>query len=484
MVEIRDGQEGIANQNPNILSNLSGQQSSDTNINPPPGTGQANQVAQDLSSTLYEGGPVAGLENQADAMTQELFNYDQMLEQNYNPLPTPNWYVPNPADMSATMAGLAGQTAQNIGTTQNMIGTTERAYDAAIGAVLDRFTEFMRLQQEQKRHEEEMKLAREKLALERQRLGGGGGGNSLQAAMAALFGGGQGGALQGMEVVPDNYIGPLGQNQIRQADVMQMQAGGGLNQQRLMQALMMTDSPTEAKLIMELYNQFGQPSGGMSDLEAIYEVSRQGGADLLKTVPEEQRGQFARQMLRGGVPQQMTEGDKKAVGQIKALKEMYDMLSKEYGQLSTLGTGRIGGIFGNLAQVVGWNPELTDYESLRESSITPIARIISGETGPITQGDIERAEKMLPSVYDSEREAYAKFARLADLIETRMSVIQSPPVMPNANIPVTPGVGPPPPTQGVLGPDQITQRTPFDALIEDDEQENTGLIDVFAGEGR
>jgi hypothetical protein len=89
----------------------------------------------------------------------------------------------------------------------------------------------------------------------------------------------------------------------------------------------------------------------------------------------------------------------------------------------------VGGLIGNLSNTAGLNAELSQYDALRMASITPIARILSSETGPMSENDIKRAEGMLPNATSTPEEVYLKFSQLADMISTRIASLQGTPGM-------------------------------------------------------
>jgi len=87
--------------------------------------------------------------------------------------------------------------------------------------------------------------------------------------------------------------------------------------------------------------------------------------------------------------------------------------------------GKYKSVLGKVASsLVGYDPEYAQYEALREALIAQIARIISGEKGVLTDRDIDRAKKMLPSLGETEAQARAKFKQLEDLVGGGWEVIE------------------------------------------------------------
>jgi len=87
-------------------------------------------------------------------------------------------------------------------------------------------------------------------------------------------------------------------------------------------------------------------------------------------------------------------------------------------------TGRIVGNLKNVQSFFGKNADVSTYNALVQASIGPIARVISGEVGVLTDKDIARAEKMLPTTTDTEEEVTKKIQQLRDLIEIRRNTIK------------------------------------------------------------
>jgi len=90
-------------------------------------------------------------------------------------------------------------------------------------------------------------------------------------------------------------------------------------------------------------------------------------------------------------------------------------------------TGRIAGKVQEGAAAVGFNAKATAYEALRSSSIAPLARILSGESGVLNEGDIKRAEKLLPKITDTPQEVQLKLTQLKTIIDARRGKLQTAP---------------------------------------------------------
>ncbi len=111
-----------------------------------------------------------------------------------------------------------------------------------------------------------------------------------------------------------------------------------------------------------------------------------------------------------------TAEEKKQVAKKETLSKTLSILEKNLGQVEI--RGPVAGRMGWLSTLTGGAmfPEVADYEAMRKSLIGPIARVISGEVGVLTDKDIARAEKMLPFISDTKRVAKEKLANIRELI--------------------------------------------------------------------
>jgi len=169
MTEIRNAEIANAETSNSIMSPLVGseQQTSvqapamDVNSVVPP---EIQQTAQNLSGSLYGSGFVEGGENQANRLSQELFNYDQQLEKGYSPYPKKDFYVENPADLYKTGSAYAGGMGGISGSVGKAVSGAELAYQTAVSAVLDKFTSFYKMKQdeEEARKDREERMDKEK----------------------------------------------------------------------------------------------------------------------------------------------------------------------------------------------------------------------------------------------------------------------------------------------------------------------------------
>ena len=175
MTEARTNEVARAQANPGIISQLSGASAPAPTSAPAPAPTSAPaastqmptvaglpglppgavEAAQGLSDKLHGTGFISGGEQaQADVMKQ-LFEYDQMLEKGYSPYPEKDFYVENPNDLYGGAAAYAKGMGQISGQQGQVISNTERAYETAVGGLLDRFIDFFKLQKAEEKDKEE-----------------------------------------------------------------------------------------------------------------------------------------------------------------------------------------------------------------------------------------------------------------------------------------------------------------------------------------
>ena len=374
-----EAQGQMANTNPNIISdtytgdNASGgnglmpappsgnsMPAPQTNV---PGMADASNVATTLANNLYASNFVPGMESQRNAMMQELYDYDNMLGRIYEGqsyFPQVEGYVDNPADMTGAIAGVSGATGSDIGRTAATIDATERAYNMAISNVMDRFMDFYSMQQQQRMWERELDLKEKEAGLS---------GSSDEAdrmAMAVLFG------ADPQQVTSGNLVGAL-------ASAGQAQTGP--TPQSLRNAMLMNNAGAEK--YMKIYQQYA--GGGAGELPAT--------------------------MQRQVISNQSTSR------QLQDLWDLYNQIPSY--QKGPVGQGQVGSVMGAFS-----SSNLADqFDELRWAIATNIARNLYGETGVVSDTDVERIAQSLPSRFEQEQKAGQKFTRMMSNLESGMADI-------------------------------------------------------------
>ena len=122
------------------------------------------------------------------------------------------------------------------------------------------------------------------------------------------------------------------------------------------------------------------------------------------------------QDMAAGKPQLSAKEEEK-VGKFEDVESNLNLLLENLAEVDSRGPVG-GGLSTFMSKMSGGasNPDVADYEALRQSMIGPLARTISGEVGVLTDQDISRAEKLLPKISDDPRAAEKKVANLRKLI--------------------------------------------------------------------
>lgn len=152
------------------------------------------------------------------------------------------------------------------------------------------------------------------------------------------------------------------------------------------------------------------------DLMNTGEVSREEYMDLSEN---------AKALLReaGYTPpkksaEDLTSDERKAGLKIQSLERDVNLLEETFGAIS--GRGPLtGGIIRGLSEKTGGlvEADAASFEALRSALIAPVARVLSGESGMLNEGDIQRAEGMLPKITDSPSLVERKMSNIRALIQ-------------------------------------------------------------------
>lgn len=114
-------------------------------------------------------------------------------------------------------------------------------------------------------------------------------------------------------------------------------------------------------------------------------------------------------------------GTAKQQQQAMQIKNARNVLNSFVKQLEKMGTqesgvlARITGAGRKLAGTVGLDSDVKNYEDLKKALITPLARAM-GETGVITNADIDRYGSLLPDLSESTDEWQNKIAQIMEML--------------------------------------------------------------------
>lgn len=114
---------------------------------------------------------------------------------------------------------------------------------------------------------------------------------------------------------------------------------------------------------------------------------------------------------------------KRALAGIRTGSGIVDELENLIGQAGG-GAGRVGGGLLGVASKVGLAPEARTFTAARNAYISRLSRAL-GETGVLTDQDIDRAKMAVPDINDSPREVQLKLASLRRIINDAYNELQA-----------------------------------------------------------
>jgi hypothetical protein len=103
-----------------------------------------------------------------------------------------------------------------------------------------------------------------------------------------------------------------------------------------------------------------------------------------------------------------TAAEKAAKMKKGELENVMNLLEDKY-TTKKLAKGRLGGLLASILAVTGYNPDVTDYQTLRES-IKPQLVKAAGDTGALSLVEQQAAIQSIPTVYSTPEEAVRQFA--------------------------------------------------------------------------
>lgn len=152
-----------------------------------------------------------------------------------------------------------------------------------------------------------------------------------------------------------------------------------------------------------------QPRAGVSDTPPLGARAGAGFSLGPKTSPAEK-----------AIP--MTGEQQQLLGRTQFTKDLAGQLSSAYDNMlasapNTAG-GPIKGRFGTAVLAGERNPELATFQSKASGILAPLVKGIYGETGVLSERDIQRYQPNIPSVNDTPDVAHQKIKNLEEVIHT------------------------------------------------------------------
>lgn len=100
--------------------------------------------------------------------------------------------------------------------------------------------------------------------------------------------------------------------------------------------------------------------------------------------------------------------EKKAAIKKSELENVFNLLEDKYTS-KKLAKGRLGGVLATILAATGFNPDLVDYQTLRES-IKPQLAKGAGDVGNLAIQEQQAAIKQIPTEFSTPEEAVLQFA--------------------------------------------------------------------------
>ena len=157
---------------------------------------------------------------------------------------------------------------------------------------------------------------------------------------------------------------------------------------------------------------FGQPASPRLTEEDVLSLiaTNPAGADLFKYLFEQ--GRKAKPVF--------TAAEKKDLQKFSMAENVLDQLE---GSLPGLeGRGRIGGNIQQIFSATGLSPNVKIYNDFKNGVVIPLVRSL-GESGALSNIDVERAVTLVPSVTDTPKEASGKLQKLRSLISQNKDAV-------------------------------------------------------------
>lgn len=159
-------------------------------------------------------------------------------------------------------------------------------------------------------------------------------------------------------------------------------------------------------------------SGGSGTLDELLSISELKELGLPYGATRRQAMGITPRSLAGGLDPAKLQ---KEMGQVQTAELILNQVEQ---RSQSTAKGRLPG---NLTlwwhQNIGSVPGVSEYENLRKAMLGPLARAVSQEVGVLNEGDIQRAEGLIPKITDDPQEALAKIEIARNLINERKNLL-------------------------------------------------------------
>ena len=145
---------------------------------------------------------------------------------------------------------------------------------------------------------------------------------------------------------------------------------------------------------------------------ALAKLEQEKVNNATKNALEQQKLNLERLKLENEGKEAQNKGDM-VFSQLQLLEDAFNNMPQSKAKVGQKGKAILTGA----TNLVGLrNDDVTAYEAIRNPLVTTLARNIAGEKGVLTDRDFARAEKMVPTSFDSPEQAQAKFEQIRKLV--------------------------------------------------------------------
>ena len=109
-----------------------------------------------------------------------------------------------------------------------------------------------------------------------------------------------------------------------------------------------------------------------------------------------------------------------ALGLVDIIEQNYALVQEQGLTAQTGGLGRLGGVRGSVASIAQSSPEAASYEATKDAFLSNLARA-SGEKGVLTDYDIARIRKAIPTFYDTPETAKRNLDTIRQIISAAIA---------------------------------------------------------------
>lgn len=167
------------------------------------------------------------------------------------------------------------------------------------------------------------------------------------------------------------------------------------------------------------------------EVDAWVRLIEQGG-ELTQINDSKVRSMVAQEIVRRGVKMKPVDNAKRAdmLFLTNDAKTKINRFFTEYESVGPVLNGVFGRLEGNLTRFSAWagtDPQAKAFIDLRQATLGPLARAISRESGVLNEGDLKRADGLLPRITDTSEEVAFKKELIFSILDESEALINGAP---------------------------------------------------------